>query len=278
MGACGRLQLVAGAGLSGASAELCADAACTKKVITPADVVSWEQSVQLVLPLSISPPLFLKVSEASGPLTASAPLTIPLNAPEIWWAMSGLPGTMQNGSFQLDPMHPSWINTSVTLGDPVRVFGRSLGWDGSDCLSAAPKPAAVPSTKLSVAGIVSPASSANCFEATFPTDGMVAGEHEATLSTPWGSASFGLTVLAQVQPPPATTIDVTKDFAGDLMKAVAHIATLPMSTPKIVTLGRTTYKLNSGLIIPVNTTIIGAGSASSAIEFAIQAPTAAGGT
>ena len=58
--------LVAGAGLSGTSAVLCKDAACSTTVATPAAAVSWEQSVQLVLPLTITAPLFLRISAASA--------------------------------------------------------------------------------------------------------------------------------------------------------------------------------------------------------------------
>lgn len=183
---------------------------------------------------------------------------------------------MRSGSFERDPTHPSWINTSVTVGEPVRVFGRSLAWDGpASCIGAAgPKPGGVATTRLSVAGVENAASSANCFEATFPTDGMAAGWHpEATVSTPWGAVSFGLTILPPVQPPAPTTIDVTKDFAGNLLNALAHAATLPASTPKVVALGAaTTYTLTRGVSIPANTTILGAGAASSHIEFAVPAP------
>jgi hypothetical protein len=40
---------------------------------------------------------------------------------------------------QVDPRHPSWINASVTQGDLLRVFGRSLAWYSSggvwECMS-----------------------------------------------------------------------------------------------------------------------------------------------
>ena len=201
--------LVAGAGLGGASAQLCSDAACASKITSPSAAVAWEQSLKLVLPLTIAAPLFLQISPAAG----SLPLTLAVNAPDIWWVISGRPGTMRNGSFERDAMHPSWLNTSVTLGDPVRVFGRSLAWDSSSavwtCIGAAEQPSAVPSTKLTVAGVTVASASANCFEATFPTDGMAPGTHQATLSTPWGPAtSFGLTILAKSPPSASTRIDV----------------------------------------------------------------------
>jgi hypothetical protein len=55
----------------GAIAQLYRDAACTQKLSAPAPAVAWEQSVQLVLPAKISPPLFVKLGA----------LTLPINAP-----------------------------------------------------------------------------------------------------------------------------------------------------------------------------------------------------
>jgi hypothetical protein len=242
--------MVAGAGLAGATVELCSDPACTEQIDTDGSAVTWEQSVQLVLP-AISAPTYIKLttgaaSDSARPATsaaAAAATILPINAPEIWWAISGEVGTMRNGSIQTDGQHPSWVNTSVTAGESVRIFGRSLAWETNgqqlQCISGAQRPAAVGTTTLAVAsGTPVSASSASCYEATFSTQNFAPGVHQATVATPWGETSFGLTVYpAPPQPPPPPTrIDVTKDFGGDLHKALAHAATLPASTAKLVAL------------------------------------------
>ena len=114
--------VVAGAGLDGATATLCSSANCTGAInLAHPAAVAWEQSVQLVLPANIQPPVFLRVTakasagqgqgqgQGQGPPSA----TVAINAPELWWATSGRPAAMANGSWQVDARHPSWINASV---------------------------------------------------------------------------------------------------------------------------------------------------------------------
>ena len=139
--------VVAGAGLAGATVDLCADAECARQIPTPHSPATWDQSLQLVLPLSLTPPTFIRIrgdNNSGGP-------TLPLNAPDVWWAAPGSPGTTPgDGGRQLDRRHPSWVNASVVAGDRLRVFGRSLGWDatGRTCLSGAVAPDPVDTTTL----------------------------------------------------------------------------------------------------------------------------------
>ena len=260
--------LIAGAGLAGAGLALCRDARCRRVVeARPREAAGWAQSVQLVLPPRISPPLFVQISEPGG----GEPTAVAINAPDVWWAISGSPGTMRNGSLQVDAQHPSWINTSVILGETVRVFGRSLAWAGSTCISGAAEPGPVATTRLTVGGASATASAANCYEAAFPTTAFPTGTHSATLSTPWGEARFGLTIVAAPTPPAPTRIDVAKDFGSDLGKALAHAATLP-AVPKVVALGAATYQLESGVSIPPNTTLLGSGAGATTLAFTLGAP------
>jgi hypothetical protein len=66
--------LIAGAGLSNASITSCEDAACTSsttEVSVVGAVHSWEQSVQMVLPLNLCPPLYLKIKTAAGEVSVA---------------------------------------------------------------------------------------------------------------------------------------------------------------------------------------------------------------
>jgi len=101
---------------------------------------------------SAGPGLSSTLSWDNTELAGSLPLR---SEPDVWWATSGRPASSANTSARRDPLHPSWINATVYVGEPVRVFGRALGWNEvlTTCLSAAPVPVAVPSTTLSVAGI-----------------------------------------------------------------------------------------------------------------------------
>jgi hypothetical protein len=260
--------MVAGAGLDGVVTQLCSDRDCANIIHAP-PATTWKQSIQLVLPPTISPPAYLKIAPSNSTVSTAATI-VEINRPDVWWATSNSPARMPNTSLQVDPKHPSWINCTVQSGDAVRVFGRSLAWTaGNVCVGGVSKPVPVASTTLSltlVAGttktttsddpdqnqlnnnLVIEAIAANCFEATFPTSIFPPGNYMATLSTPWASsAAFGLTVVTAVGGSggggdggggvASVTIDVTKDFGGDISKALAHAAALPISTRKVVELG-----------------------------------------
>jgi hypothetical protein len=174
----------------------------------------------------------------------------------------------------MDRMHPSWINTTIRVGDRVRAFGRSLGWDDTNthCISGAPALEPVALTRLTVAGTVVSAVAANCYEADFESHTLPVGVHLATISTPWGeSIQFGLQILSMAAPPAAVRIDVKADFGGDIDKALAHAASLPPTTPKEVALGAGTYALSAAITVPPNTTVRGAGALDTTLVFtAIQ--------
>jgi len=305
--------MVAGAGLAGATALLCTDPLCASPLSgTSFEAVTWEQSLQLVLPLLLPPPVYLRITgpaavasvtdngrlnhsrstsiikatKSSGngffaavTAAAAAALTIPVNAPDVWWVQNGLPGSMRNGSAQVDAAHPSWINTTITAGEPLRVFGRSLAWDlgNKHCLSAAGAPGAVVSTKLFIAGtFIASASTANCYEATFQTtQGLPVGVHIAFVSTAWGEAHFGLTVLPPPSAPalPPVMLNVQAEFAGDLLKALAHAAAVPAAQHKTVVLGTASYYLRTGIMVPPNTTVVGTGATGTSLSFSVQVGT-----
>ena len=119
------------------------------------------------------------------------------------------------------------------------------------------------------------AAGANCFEATFSSKGLPVGTHVATVSTEWGAAAFGLTILPARPAVTQRHIEVS-GFDGDLLKALAHASSLPSSEVKVVSMDATVYKLNMGLILPPNTTLQGVGS-ETILEFSIQAPKPVGG-
>ena len=263
--------LIAGAGMAGATVELCSDLGCNTKLASPAPAATWDQSVQLVLPNAVRAPTFVKVS------AGSEAFTMPINAPEIWWAISGQPGVSVNGSLQVNELHPSWVNATIHIGETVRVFGRSLAWDSmGTCISGREVPVAVSTTKLDVPGGASvTASGANCFEATFSSDGLPVGTHLATVSTEWGAAAFGLTILPARPAVTQRNIEVS-GFGGDLLKALAYASSLPNSEVKVILMDAAVYKLSTGLSLPPNATLQGVGP-ESMLEFSIQAPKSVGG-
>ena len=336
---------MAGAGLEGAHARLCEDAAC--KIVkenyygqslsetwtgSNLTIATWEQSLKVILPTHLTPPTFLEITTPSSlspaaaatsyindssrtppqpkiqtpsrtPSLTSPPASMPspvavatvqsrvllaLNAPDVWWVQNGYPGTMVNGSGQVDARHPSWINTTITAGQPLRVFGRSLAWDERDenCLNAAAQPGPVASTMLyfNDTTLIGSALRANCFEAEFATPiSLTPGVHMGTVRTHWGqSTQFGIRVLAPPPPPapypPSAIIDVNKDFGGNLSLALQHAAEMEATVPKVVQLGTgtgiTTYNLTSGVHVPPNTTVSGSGMShhQTTVNFAVPRP------
>lgn len=218
-----------------------------------------------------------------------------VNAPDVWWATTGSPaayppsGAAGVPTAQDARYHPSWINATLFAGDPLRVFGRSLGWDpsGTTCLSAAGPLGRAPTTTLSVRGwhhqVRVAAVSASCYEATFdlPPHLQPGASYEATVETAWGAApAFGLTVLPARAPAaaPAAVLDVTKDFAGDLRRAITHATALPATQRKMVVLDGATYKLQAGLLLPPNTTLVGDGAGLTHLQFTVRQPKPSLGT
>ena len=81
-------------------------------------------------------------------------------------------------------------------------------------------------------------------------------------------------MLPPVSPPTRARIDVKADYAGDLPRALAHATALPAATAKTVDLGEGVYSLSSGIVVPVNTTITGAGPDATRLVFSIRPPSA----
>jgi hypothetical protein len=171
----------------------------------------------------------------------------------------------------------SSANSSLTDAVTTDIAGSSY-----TCVDSASKPAPVPSTTLTLfasttgttAATIVPALSATCYEANFATASLPVGRHTALVTTPWGeSTRFGLTVLSAATNPtsPPTMVHVDADFNGSIQNALAHATSLPTAAKKVVVLsgGKRVYTLDTGIQIPPNTTLVGAGADESTIEFSV---------
>ena len=218
----------------------------------------WNHSIKVVLPHSAAAtprPLWLRVTPSSCNDSSCPVLSLPINAPDVWWSTSlsavGLP---------LDP-------TAITApaGGVLRAFGRSLAWDtGGACISAQ-KRAPAATTKLLLTPVTREgattslaAISATCYEASFVlTRELVPGVYDARVSTPWGmSDAWQYTVVPAPAQPTPTDISVDEAFHGDVAAALAHAATLPVAR---VLLGARVYALNASLVVGNGTALIGHG-------------------
>jgi hypothetical protein len=220
------------------------------QAVAQADI--WNHSAKFVLPRSLpQQPTWLRLAAGGG---SAAALSVPLNAPDVWWATS--------------PVGASVAVVAATL----RVFGRSLAWDGDKCVSAQDR-GATATTKL----LLSPAGggaaislltdSATCFEASFELGSVVAGRYDVALATPWGkSRPWGLTVREEPTPTPAKDISVDRDFNGDVAAALQHAATLHMAR---VLLGARSYELSNPLVVGNGTQLIGHGEGVTTLRFSL---------
>ena len=112
--------------------RLCKDAACASVVAAAPAVDSWEQSLKVVIPTAgCGPPCHAEITAATG----GAKTVVAVNAPDLWWGISGSPA--HAGAKATDADRNTLSNEPLTLtvraGDDIRVFGRSLAWtaDGS---------------------------------------------------------------------------------------------------------------------------------------------------
>ena len=238
--------VIAGAGFVGQPVTLrCGAADCAEQ---PAFDV-WEQSVKFVLPADCGPPCTVRIGE----------IWVDVNAPDVWWS-TGASAPVE-GRFGLD--------TKPRAGQWLRVFGRSLAWSESVCVSAAAPHPRVPSTTLSLVpgqpGIV--ATNATCFEAWFSLMGVPAGAFAASLRTAWGSVTLNISVLPPLLPAAPTLIDVDTAHGGDI--AVALLAAAAAPAPRRVRLGARVYSLNNTLRVPNGTSIEGAGIGLTTLEFVL---------
>lgn len=225
-----------------------------------------------------------------------------VNAPDIWFALAGSPAATLPTP---DPTSRAAFSNApriatVTSGDVLRVFGRSLGWGpssgarlGLQCLSTAVTPGPVATTTLTWGNSAATASTtaaavaagagtisrhgtsvsavwANCHEAAFSTAGVAPGVYPTVrVGTPWGlSDPMTVTVIAAATPP-AVTLHVATDFGGNLGAAVAKASALVSTDPTTVVdvvLGAGTFKLSQPLALPNRTRVIGAGAGVSTVE------------
>ena len=273
--------VVAGAFTEDRQAQLCTTRACSagSVVPTPALTGTWAHSVKVVLPAAggCGPPCFLRVTGGSGS-TAPA-VVVPVNAPELWWALSGSPavgGTESRGNLSNLP-----LRVAVQQGDTLRLFGRSLAWsaDHRRCISAADTPAAVPTTtlRLKPAGSDVPSLWATCYEATFDTAGLAVGHHPAAaVATPWGASQpLDLTIVAAPpqQPPYQVVVDPAseKGLKAALKSAAQHVAAHAGAQVE-VQLGQHSYTLSEALVMPERTHLVGGGAGLTTLDFTLMPP------
>jgi hypothetical protein len=276
--------LLAGAGLANATVRLCKDAACATVVAAAPAVDAWQQSLKVTMPVgACGPPCYAEITGSVG----GAKTTVAVNAPDVWWGLSGAPSqhasTAGRAKLSNEP-----LALTVGAGDSIRVFGRSIAWsaDGS-CVSAALEPAASATTQLMLQAAADgdkstnsgpiAAASASCYEASFDSVGLAAGQYTATVRTAWGvSDKLALTIAAPVSSPPPHRLDVAAAFDGNLTAAIAHAATLTAvdATAHVeVILGSHTYQLKSGITLPNRTSLIGSGAnGETALEFLLRPP------
>ena len=173
--------LVAGAGLENASAALCTH---EQSGCTAVDVDSWERSAKVVLPATgCGPPCFLNLSTANGSAV------VQLNRPDVWWATTATPAAHPGGGAVAHTIPTEAVVATVVMGEQLRVFGRSLAWTGSRCTdgSKPPEPHAHTTLQTQQPGALQlPSLSASCYEATFATDTLQAGEQNVSVETEWG--------------------------------------------------------------------------------------------
>ena len=285
--------LIAGAGLDQASPKLCRDVACHFPIDERPNTSSWKQSLSFVLPEACAtPPCYLVFDQGASLGTQS----IEVNAPDVWWGLSGAPSTPEiTSANNLRTIHSNKPHDiHVTIGDDIRIFGRSLAWSSgrSRCIpTIGSELFAVPSTRLvlhpsmakttltnigkNVVGV--PAFKAGCYEATFSSTGMVAGNYpDAVIITPWGmSQKLNITL---VSPPPKPTLhrlDVGASFGGNLSLAIAQANLLVTADPKAavdVVLGTRRYFLHAPVILPNRTRLLGSGVDNSILVFYLAAP------
>ncbi len=224
-------------------------------------VDAWDAAVKVLLPADCGPPCVVELRASSG-----AAVNVTANRPEVWWATRARPSQPP-----LAPRTPQ-LARDVTIGESqlLRVFGRALAWKDSSshlaCVHAA-RPVPAPTTVLRLRGgagaTTSPppisATSATCYEATFDTSRLPAGEtYDAVVETAWGpSDPFQLSVSAVGHPPstPPAVIDVDKDCGGDVARALARAAN--ESGPTIVSLSPHVYNVTEPLVVPAGTELRG---------------------
>ena len=293
--------LVAGSFSDSVSAQLCTAKDCSggSVVPTPTPAHTWAHSVKTVLPAACGPPCYLSLTDssstaddndtstgASGASASASAVVVTVNAPDLWWALSGSPS--RGAAVSLDDrqaLSNEPLQVTVTLGDTLRVFGRGLGWseDNKVCLSAADDPTAVATTRLALGAAAMVADDhhqqqegqpqpqpqqplgslwANCYEAAFATSSLSAGHYPGTtVHTAWGSSPQPLDLTIIAPPSGAASIHQLTVGAGaealtsSLKSAAAYVSSHPTALVEIM-LGPHAYKLTSEIKLPDRTRYI----------------------
>jgi hypothetical protein len=278
--------VVAGSFASRATmAKLCTtrDCATGSEIPIPPVTSPWTYSVKVILPSGCGPPCFLHIAGPEG-----GPAVVAINAPDVWWALSGAPARGVAATTSRPQLSDQPLSATVTAGDPIRMFGRSLGWDGSgtSCLSAGPdalRPATT--TQLFMASDedgptgqpVASATAASCYEATFATSSVAPGVYPtAVVKTPWGSSqAINLTVLQAQFRPPLTVHVLTVQPPSGLPAAVSQAVAWSTKHPEGVvniSMAPGTYTLTETLTLPNRTSLLGAGAGETILEFHLKPP------
>lgn len=278
---------------------LCTTPTCKagSRISTDWSATPWPHSVKVVLPPDCGPPCFLQLagpgpgaSATSQSELSSAGTVVAINAPDIWWALSGEPShtSADSGPHSRDVLSNQPLRAHVRLGDAVRVFGRSLAWskDNAECLSAAKSPQPVATTQLYLSadeqgkpvGSALASTYATCYEATFATATLAPGNYpSAVLVTQWGvSRSINLTVEA-VPTPKVHVIRVGPQQAGALPAAIAEASRYHSDEAHAmdqvnISMEAGLFKLIEAISLPARTNLIGAGAGSTILEFDLQPP------
>lgn len=262
----------------------------------------WPHSVKLVLPSNCGPPCFMQLG---GPGTArstaiqpqgaelSEKTTIAINAPDVWWALGGSPSHISAASAlqSREALSNKPLRVFVSVGDTIRVFGRSLAWnvDNSECLSAANEPQSVATTQLYLAvdeegrptGHAVASASATCYEATFQTTDATGytfppGDYPgAVVVTQWGTSKHIHLTVEAAQSPIVHVISVGPQQPGALVAAIAEAKRHQAESPKVqvnISMEAGLYKLKEQITLPNRTNLIGAGVGATVLEFDLHPP------
>jgi hypothetical protein len=255
--------MIAGAGLAGLQAKLCCGSAtCLAGEESPEqpsfDV--WEQSVKFVMPPACGPPCTVRIGTSSSSRSSSA-VVVAINRPDVWWS-TGASASVE-GHFGRD--------VAVRAGQWLRVFGRSIAWNGDTCVSAAGPLMHAPSTTLVLApGLPAlEATNATCYEAWFLLQGVAAAPYPAArIHTAWGAAPLNVTIDPPLLPVAPTLIDVDSAHGEDLGAALLFAAK-SAPAPRVVRLGARSYLLNATLQVPDHTRVEGAGTGHTILDFSL---------
>ena len=264
--------LISGAGLEGARVSLC-DSSKNCSELGPGAVSVWDHSIKLVLPSWCGPPCSVRVTTTATAAT-TAPLTMVVNRPDIWWGASDWPLGPDSA------LAPS-VTPVITSGGTLRVFGRGLAWVDGRCVSSATQPGPVQTTTLTLtdeAGVASDAvtsTAASCYEGAFVLPVGKTGRLQAVVTTEWGDSLPFPVIVPPPAPAPApvppTVIDVIKDCGGSLALAMRRAAAAPAGA--VVELGVRAYSLTEPLVVPNRTAVRGQSPDESSISFVLMPPT-----